>query len=67
MSGFTGGTYPDDIPSQKAMFTPLLEPLVTKILGPGNEFEVFPRRGAIRNGTLPPCEVLFFISTVVVD
>jgi hypothetical protein len=57
ISGFTGTAYPDDIPSQKALFTPLLEPLVTQVLGPGTEFEVLPRRGNLRRGTLPPCEV----------
>jgi hypothetical protein len=58
VSGFTGSTYPDDLPSQKSLFGALLKPLVEKVLGPGTEFELFPRRGAIRNGTLPPCEVL---------
>ncbi len=57
VSGFTGTSYPDDLPGQKTMYSALLKPLVELVLGPGTEFELFPRRGAIRNGTLPPCEV----------
>lgn len=29
------------------------------VLGSGVEFDVFPRRGVVRNSTLPPCEVDF--------
>jgi hypothetical protein len=57
VSGFVGVTYPSDIAGQRAIFTPLLTPLVLHILGPGTDFDVYPRRGAPRNGTLPPCEV----------
>lgn len=57
MSGFLGSAYPDDIPGQKALYLPLIEPIVTQLLGIGTTFEVHPRRGAVKNGTLPPVEV----------
>ncbi len=57
MSGLLGMAYPDDLAGQRAVFQPLLEPLVKQILGEGKEFEIHPRRGSLRNGTLPPCEV----------
>lgn len=62
MSGFVGVTYPDDLPSQRALFTPLLEPIVTQLLGVGTTFELHPRRGVVKNGTLPPVEVYLFFS-----
>ncbi len=58
VSGLPGsGTYPDDLAGQRALFQPLIEVLVTQILGAGTPFDLHPRRGTIRNGTLPPCEV----------
>ncbi len=58
VSGLAGTSYPDDIGGQRSMFKPLLDPLVSQILGPGIEYDIYPRRGGIRNGTRPPCEVL---------
>jgi hypothetical protein len=57
ISGFTGDTYPSDVAAQKALYTSLIDPLVTQILGAGIEYKVLTRRGTIRNGFLPPCEV----------
>jgi hypothetical protein len=57
VSGFLGSTYPDDLPSQRALFVPLIEPLITQLVGPGTPYELFPRRGGLKNGTLPPVEV----------
>jgi hypothetical protein len=64
VSGFIGVTYPEELTGQKALLTPMVEPLVIKLLGPGVTFELHPRRGVIKNGTLPPCEVMlkYFIS-----
>jgi hypothetical protein len=58
VSGFLGSSYPDDIPSQKTIYLPLMEPIVGQILGLGTNFELYPRRGVVKNGTLPPCEVV---------
>jgi len=57
LSGFSGNSYPDDIAGQRAIFTPLIAPIVTLIMGPDVPFDLIPRRGVIRNSTLPPCEV----------
>ncbi len=59
ISGFPGTSYPDDLAAQRALFQPLVEVLVTNLLGPGTPFELHPRRGMIRNGSLPPCEVRY--------
>lgn len=60
VSGFKGTTYPDDLSGQQAMLRPLVEPIVTLVLGQEAKFEVYPRRRQLRNSTLPPCEVEFF-------
>jgi hypothetical protein len=57
VSGFTGTSYPDDVPGQNAIYKALLDPVVTLLLGAGVEYDLFTRRGAIRRGTLPPVEV----------
>lgn len=53
MSGFKGATYPEDLSGQQAMLRPLVEPIVALVLGPGAKYEVYPRRGQLRNSTLP--------------
>lgn len=57
LSGFKGTVYPEDIVGQRAIFKPLIEPLVVLILGPDVPFDLIPRRGIVRGGVLPPCEV----------
>jgi hypothetical protein len=57
LSGFRGSTYPEDIAGQRALFEPLIKPVVVLILGADVPFDLIPRRGAVRSGVLPPCEV----------
>ncbi len=57
LSGFKGTAYPEDIVGQRAVFQPLIEPIVVLLLGVDTPFDLIPRRGVIRNGVLPPCEV----------
>jgi hypothetical protein len=61
VSGFPGSSYPEDLAAQRAVFQPLVEVLVKNLLGDGVTFELHPRRGMIRNGSLPPCEVTISI------
>ena len=57
LSGLVGTSYPEDIAGQRAIFTPLIAPIVVLILGPDVPFDLLPRRGVVRNSVLPPCEV----------
>ncbi len=57
--GLPGTSYPDDLGGQRSLFKTLLDPLLSQVLGPGVDYDIYPRRGGIRNGTLPPCEVGF--------
>ena len=59
ISGFRGTSYPDDLSGQQSLIRPLVEPLVAKVLGLVVLFELYPRRGTLRGGVLPPCEVDF--------
>jgi hypothetical protein len=42
---------------QRAVFQPLIAPIVVLILGADAAFDLIPRQGVIRGGVLPPCEV----------
>lgn len=57
ISGLQGSVYPEDQASQRQILLPIIQPLVDKILGEGTPFDLYPRRGALRGTTLPPCEV----------
>ena len=57
ISGFRGTVYPEDIPGQHALLRPLIEPILLKVLGSVPVFELFSRRGFLRNSVIPPCEV----------
>ncbi len=67
MSGFPGTSYPEDLAAQRALFQPLVETLVTNLLGAGVTFELHPCRGMPRNGSLPPCEVSIYFNEILVN
>jgi hypothetical protein len=57
LSGLIGTSYPEDIAGQKAIYQPLVQALVAQLVGPETQFDLYPRRGQIKKGTLPPLEV----------
>jgi hypothetical protein len=57
LSGLLGSSYPDDMAGQKAIYQPLVQALVTQLVGPDTPFDLYPRRGQIKKGTLPPLEI----------
>jgi hypothetical protein len=58
LSGLKSETYPEDLTGQRAIYRPLVNAILEKVLKESSlEFELYPRRGTLRGHSLPPCEV----------